>query len=77
MRGLGLMIGMEFTVNGKPADKAIIKKVVHACEEAGLLLLTCGTYDNVIRWIPPLIVTEEQIHEALGIFENAMKVTGS
>ena len=75
VRGLGLMIGTEFTLNGKPADKTIIKKVVHACEEAGLLLLTCGTYDNVIRWIPPLIVTDAQINEALGIFDEAMKLT--
>ncbi|MGE5249264.1 MAG: aminotransferase class III-fold pyridoxal phosphate-dependent enzyme, partial [Bacteroidota bacterium] len=73
VRGLGLMIGTEFTVNAKPADKAIIKKVVHACEEAGLLLLTCGTYDNVIRWIPPLIVEETQINDALGIFERALE----
>jgi 4-aminobutyrate aminotransferase len=77
VRGLGLMIGTEFTVNGKPADKALIKGVVHACEEAGLLLLTCGTYDNVIRWIPPLVVNEAQINAALGIFENALKTTES
>jgi 4-aminobutyrate aminotransferase len=75
VRGLGLMIGNEFTVNGKPAEKALIKGVVHACEEAGLLLLTCGTYDNVIRWIPPLVVNEAQINEALGIFAEALKTT--
>src|SRR5512140_345715 len=75
VRGLGLMIGTEFTVNSKPAEKSLIKKVVHACEENGLLLLTCGTYDNVIRWIPPLIVNEAQIHEALGIFAEALKLT--
>jgi 4-aminobutyrate aminotransferase len=75
VRGLGLMIGTEFTSNGKPAEKALIKGVVHACEEAGLLLLTCGTYDNVIRWIPPLVVNEAQINEALGIFAEALKTT--
>ncbi len=73
VRGLGLMIGAEFTVNGKPAEKTMIKSIVHACEERGLLLLTCGTYDNTIRWIPPLIVTEAQINEALGIFGDALK----
>ena len=75
VRGLGLMIGIEFTAKGKPADKAIIKSVVHACEERGLLLLSCGTYDNVIRWIPPLVVSETQINDALGIFSEAMKET--
>ena len=73
VRGLGLMIGTEFTVNSKPAEKTMIKSIVHACEERGLLLLTCGTYDNTIRWIPPLIVTESQINDALGIFGEALK----
>jgi 4-aminobutyrate aminotransferase len=73
VRGLGLMIGTEFTVKGKPADKSITKAVIHACEERGLLLLSCGTYDNVIRWIPPLIVSEKQINDALGIFAEALK----
>ncbi len=73
VRGLGLMIGTEFSTNGKPADKTLVKAVVHGCEERGLLLLTCGTYDNVVRWIPPLIVNETQINQALGIFAEALK----
>ncbi len=72
VRGLGLMIGTEFTVKGKPVDKAITKAVIHACEERGLLLLSCGTYDNVIRWIPPLVVDENQINDALNIFAAAL-----
>jgi 4-aminobutyrate aminotransferase len=72
VRGLGLMIGSEFRLKGKP-DKAFVKSIVHACEERGLLLLTCGTYDNTIRWIPPLIVTKEQVAEALDIFGAALK----
>ena len=75
VRGLGLMIGTEFTVDGKPAGKALIKGIVHTCEENGLLLLTCGTFDNVVRWIPPLVVTESQINDALGIFAAALKTT--
>jgi 4-aminobutyrate aminotransferase len=75
VRGFGLMIGTEFTVNGKPAEKAFTKAVVHACEERGLLLLSCGTYDNVIRWIPPLIVSEQQINDGLRVFGEAMKET--
>jgi 4-aminobutyrate aminotransferase-like enzyme len=73
VRGLGLMIGTEFSVNGKPADKALVKAIAHACEKGGLLLLTCGTYDNVVRWIPPLIVSESQINDALGIFAEALE----
>ncbi len=75
VRGLGLMIGTEFTVKGKPADKSVTKAVIHACEERGLLLLSCGMYDNVIRWIPPLVVNEQQINDALGIFAEALKET--
>ena len=75
VRGLGLMIGTEFTEKGKPANKSIIKAVIHACEERGLLLLSCGTYDNVIRWIPPLIINEGQINDGLAIFKEALEKT--
>jgi 4-aminobutyrate aminotransferase len=36
------------------------------------MLLTCGTYDNIIRWIPPLVVTEQQISDALNLFAGAL-----
>ena len=39
----------------------------------GLMLLTCGPWDNTIRWIPPLVVSEAQISQALGIFSKALK----
>ncbi len=74
VRGLGLMIGTEFIVDGRPEKaKPLTKAILHAAEERGLLLLTCGTYDNIIRWIPPLNVTHEQIQEGLRIFEEALK----
>jgi 4-aminobutyrate aminotransferase len=74
IRGLGLMVGTELSnEKGKPADKKLTKAIVHSCVDHDLLLLSCGTYDNVIRWIPPLIVTEAQINDALGIFGNALK----
>ena len=72
VRGLGLMIGVEFTEKGRPADKTMIKSIIHSCEERGLLLLNCGTYDNVIRWIPPLIADETQINDGLRIFGEAL-----
>jgi 4-aminobutyrate aminotransferase len=74
VRGLGLMIGTELTDDkGNPADKKIVKSIIQACEERDLLLLSCGTYDNVIRWIPPLVVSEKQINSALNVFEDALK----
>jgi len=75
VRGLGLMVGTEFSEKGKPVDKSITKAIILSCENHGLLLLSCGTYDNVIRWIPPLVVNKAQVNEALTIFENALKET--
>lgn len=72
VRGLGLMIGTEFLdARGKP-DKATVKAVIHSAEQQGLLLLSCGTYDNTIRWIPPLNVSAEQVHTGLQIFGQAL-----
>ncbi len=72
VRGLGLMVGAEFTLpDGSPGtDRA--KQVLGRCLEDRLLLLNCGTYNQVVRWIPPLIVNQEQIETALGIFERAL-----
>jgi len=74
VRGLGLMVGTEFTdpANGKPAGDIAVA-VRSACIEKNLLLLSCGTHENVIRWIPPLVVTEAQIDDAVDIFEQAVK----
>ncbi len=78
VRGLGVMIACEFrTADGSP-DKTTAKAVVQACLESRLLLLTCGAWDNTIRWIPPLVVSAEEIDQALLIFEEALdKVVGS
>ena len=72
IRGMGLMVGVEFTRDGQP-DQETAKALQQACLERNLLLLTCGTYENVIRWIPPLIVTEEQITDAVSIFRDALQ----
>jgi len=74
VRGLGLMIGTEFTdpSSGQP-EGDITAMVQSSCIENNLLLLSCGTYENVIRWIPPLVVTNEQIDEAVDIFEQAVR----
>ena len=76
MRGIGLMVATEFTENGEP-DTDMAKAVVKAAFERNLMLLTCGTYDNIIRWIPPLVVTPEQIDEALTIFAAALDAVGA
>jgi 4-aminobutyrate aminotransferase len=72
VRGRGLMIASEFTdPSGEPWTERA-KAAAKAAYEEGLLLLTCGTYDNVVRWIPPLVVNASQIEEALAKFERAL-----
>ncbi|MEM7510464.1 MAG: aminotransferase class III-fold pyridoxal phosphate-dependent enzyme, partial [Bacteroidota bacterium] len=73
VRGPGLMVATEFShENGSPAPE-IAAKVLKGCLNRKLLVLSCGTYKNVIRWIPPLIVNEQQIAEALAVFREALK----
>ncbi len=76
VRGKGLMIGTEFIVDGSQAKaKPLVKEVIHKAEEKDLLLLSCGTYDNTLRWIPPLNVTSQQINDGLKIFGDSLKET--
>lgn len=73
VRGLGLMVGVEFrSPQGQP-DKAVAKAVQKACLDERMLLLTCGPWDNTIRFIPPLIVSQAQVNEGLGIFSQALR----
>ena len=73
VRGLGLMVGAEFRASDRKPDKNTAKAIAQRCLEESLLLLTCGPWDNTIRWIPPLIVTAGQIDHALNVFEGALR----
>ncbi|MGP7816449.1 aspartate aminotransferase family protein [Niallia sp. 01092] len=73
IRGLGLMIGMEFVqADGQPDAKTVAALKEKALEK-GLILLTCGTEKNVIRFIPPLTVTKEEIDEAFSIIKGSLE----
>ncbi|NET34385.1 MAG: aminotransferase class III-fold pyridoxal phosphate-dependent enzyme [Cyanothece sp. SIO1E1] len=73
VRGKGLMVAVEFThLDGQPAPE-IAGEVLQYCLQQRLLLLACGTYKNVLRWIPPLVVSEEQVEEALGVFGAGLR----
>jgi len=74
VRGVGLMIGVEFVKEGsKEPDPDIVKKIREHCLKEGLILISCGSDDQVIRVIPPLIVTKEQVDKALNIFKGALE----
>jgi 4-aminobutyrate aminotransferase len=73
VRGLGLMVGVEFTTASGEPDTTTAKAVIQECLDRGLVLLPCGTYSNVIRWIPPLIIDDSHLDEALDIFGQALE----
>ena len=70
VRGLGMMLGVEFVKeNGEP-DAELRDKIEMACFNRGLIILGCGT--STIRWSPPLILTRENVDVALEIFDAAI-----
>ncbi len=72
VRGLGLMIGIEFVKGGLP-DTAGLRKVMDFCLEKGLILLDCGVDKNIIRLCPPLSVRSEELDAGLDILESALR----
>ena len=72
VRGRGLMVGVEFTDSAGRADAATADAVLAESLRRRLLLLNCGSYKNVIRWIPPLVVSQEQLSAALATFNEAL-----
>lgn len=73
VRGWGLMVGLEIGVPGRGPDKDLAIRIQAQCLDGNLLLLTCGTHGNVIRWVPPLVVSESQINEALVTLEEGIE----
>ena len=74
VRGLGGMIGIEFVKNKETKEPApeLTAEVIQACAERGLLVEGAGTYNNVIRFLAPLVITDEQLEAGLDIFEKAI-----
>jgi 4-aminobutyrate aminotransferase len=68
VRGLGAMLALELAEQNGDAAKA----VTTAARERGLVLLSCGLYGNVIRLLPPLSATDEELERGLGILEEAL-----
>ena len=67
VRGLGAMLAIE--LEAKSADDA--KRVTVTAREQGLVLLSCGLYGNVIRLLPPLTATDEELERGLDILDAA------
>jgi 4-aminobutyrate aminotransferase len=77
VRGLGLMVALEFaeptTLKPRPD---LAKALMHEAFERKLLLLTCGTYGQVVRIIPPLVTTEDEIDQAVAIIGESLATIG-
>jgi 4-aminobutyrate aminotransferase len=81
VRGLGLMVAVEFVKpaegDGRVPDTDLAKRVQAECFARRLLVLTAGTSVNVIRIIPPLVTTAEEVDRALGIIAEALDAAGA
>ncbi len=75
VRGLGPMIAMEFFKDAKPRAPApeLAKAIVAEGAKQGLILLSCGTYGNVVRILVPLTVSDAVLDEGLGILERTIE----
>jgi 4-aminobutyrate aminotransferase/(S)-3-amino-2-methylpropionate transaminase len=73
VRGRGAMIAIELIVPGtKDPNPAAVSAITKFCQQEGVLVLSAGTYGNVIRFLPPLVMPEELLLEALEIIEKAL-----
>jgi 4-aminobutyrate aminotransferase len=73
VRGLGAMLALELAERSGDAAKAVTTRA----RENGLVLLSCGLYGNVIRLLPPLSATDEELERGLSILEEAIGDTGT
>ncbi|CAB4632208.1 unannotated protein [freshwater metagenome] len=72
VRGRGAMQAIELVREGsKEPNPEAVNAVVKYCQSKGVLILTAGTYNNVIRFLPPLVITDELLRDALGVLEEA------
>jgi 4-aminobutyrate aminotransferase/(S)-3-amino-2-methylpropionate transaminase len=72
VRGRGAMLAIELVQPGTiEPDAAAASKVAKACHANGMIVLTCGTYGNVLRFLPPLVIGESLLTEGLSILEDA------
>ncbi len=74
VRGRGAMMAMELVVpdGSKLPDPALARAVVAGCARRGVVLLACGTYGNVVRLLPPLVIEPEQLDDALDVLAEAV-----
>ena len=75
VRGLGPMVGIELVVDEqtKEPNKLAAAAVLKRCHERGVLILKAGTYDNVVRLLAPLVISDDDLHEGLDVLTEALE----
>ena len=74
IRGRGAMLAIELVQAGsKEPNPELTKAVAAACLKEGVIILTCGTYGNVIRLLPPLVITDELLNDGLDVLAAAVR----
>lgn len=72
VRGMGLMIGIELVQSdGTPASRTC-ERLLEECLQRGLIVINCGPARNIVRFIPPLTISDTELEEALAIFAGAL-----
>ncbi|HMK63537.1 MAG TPA: aminotransferase class III-fold pyridoxal phosphate-dependent enzyme, partial [Acidimicrobiales bacterium] len=75
-RGRGAMLAIELVgSDGRTPAPELARAVAASCHRQGVLVLTAGTYGNVIRLLPPLVISDELLDEGLGVLEAALQET--
>jgi 4-aminobutyrate aminotransferase/(S)-3-amino-2-methylpropionate transaminase len=73
VRGRGAMQAIELVVPGtKTPNTAAMNAIVKHCQSKGVLILTAGTYSNVVRFLPPIVITDELLKDALSVLDEAI-----
>jgi 4-aminobutyrate aminotransferase/(S)-3-amino-2-methylpropionate transaminase len=73
VRGRGAMQAIELVVPGtKTPNTSAMNAVVKYCQSKGVLVLTAGTYSNVVRFLPPIVITDELLKDALSVLDEAL-----
>ncbi|GAB3301586.1 4-aminobutyrate--2-oxoglutarate transaminase [Parasphingorhabdus pacifica] len=73
VRGRGAMLAIEFVrPDGTEPDPELTAAIAKTCHARGVVVLTCGTYGNVIRLLPPLVIGHDLLSEGIGVLEEAI-----
>lgn len=77
VRGRGAMLAVELVEAGTDTpDPVLAKEIATRSHAEGVIVLTCGTYGNVLRFLPPLSITDDQLNEAFDVIEGALAEAG-